>query len=92
MVDLVEQNAEVVVQRVEQNIQFNMKPNIRNGRALGKQRTLEDYWRPIIKYYYSAVRTKTVKEKYFKLKPSLATMAEQHQFTRHPEEDANEHV
>ena len=28
----------------------------------------------------------------FELKPALITMVKQHQFTRHPSEDANEHM
>ena len=48
--------------------------------------------RPIIKDEYSAVRQPTIEVNNFELKPTLVTMVQQHQFTRHLSEDPNEHL
>ena len=53
---------------------------------------MEEFWRPIIQDEYSAVRQPPIEENNFKLKPTLITMVQQHQFTRHPSEDPNEHL
>ena len=53
---------------------------------------MEDFWRPIIQEEYSAIRQPTVDANNFKLKPTLITMVQQHQFTCHPTEDPNEHL
>ena len=53
--------------------------------------TMEDFWRPIIQEEYSTIRH-TVDANNFKLKPTLITMVQQHQFTGHPTEDPNEHL
>ena len=53
--------------------------------------TMEDFWRPIIKEEYSAIRHPTVDASNCELKPALITMVQQHQFTGHPIEDPNEH-
>ena len=52
---------------------------------------MEDFWRPVIRDEYSAVR-QPAKEANFELKPSLITMVQQHQYTSHPNEDPNEHM
>ena len=54
--------------------------------------TMEDFWRPIIREEYSAIRQPTVDANNFELKPALITMVQQHQFTGHPIEDPNEHL
>ena len=54
--------------------------------------TMEDFWRPIIREEYSAIKHPTVDANNFKLKPALITMVQQHQFTSHPTEDPNEHL
>ena len=53
---------------------------------------MEDFWRPIIRDEYSAVRQPTIEANKFELKHALITMVQQHQFTRHPSEDPNEHL
>ena len=57
-----------------------------------RQRTMEDFWRPVIRNEYSTVRQPPIQENNFELKPALITMVQQHQFTRHPSEDPNEHL
>ena len=57
-----------------------------------RQKTIEDLWRPIIKNESSTVRKPTIQANNFELKPTLITMVQQHQFTRHPNEDPNEHL
>ena len=57
-----------------------------------RQMTMEDFWRPVIQDEYSAVRQPALKANNFELKPALITMVQQHQFTRHPSEDPNEHM
>ena len=54
--------------------------------------TMEDFWRPIIQEKYYTVRQPAIETKNFELKPTLITMAQQHQFTGHPSEDPNEHM
>ena len=57
-----------------------------------RQRTMEDFWRPIIMDEYSAVRQPSIEANNFELKLALITMVLQHQFVRHPSEDPNEHL
>ena len=57
-----------------------------------RQRTMEDFWTPIIRDEYSIVRQPTIEANNFKLNPTLITMVQQHQFTRHPSKDPNEHL
>ena len=57
-----------------------------------RQRTMEDFWRPIIRDEYSAVRKPTIEENNLELKLALITMVQQHQFTGHPIEYHNEHL
>ena len=57
-----------------------------------RQRTMEDFWRPIIKDEYSAVRKPTIEANNFELKPALITMVQQLQYTEHPSEDPTEHL
>ena len=53
---------------------------------------MEDFWRPIIRDEYSAVRKSTIEANNFELKPALITMVQQHRFIKHPSEDPNEHL
>ena len=53
---------------------------------------MEGFWRPIIQDEYSAVRQPAIEVNDFELKLALITMAQKHQFTRHPSEDPNEHM
>ena len=57
-----------------------------------KQRTMEDFWRPIIIEEYLGVRQPPIEANNFELKPALITMVQHNQFTRHPGEDPNEHL
>ena len=43
-----------------------------------RQRTMEDFWRPVIRDEYSAVRQPTIEANNFELKPTLVTMVQQH--------------
>ena len=56
------------------------------------QRTMEDFWRPAIRYDYFAIRWPAIVAKHFELKHALTTMVKQNQFTGHPSEDLNEHM
>ena len=53
--------------------------------------TMEDLWRPIIQEEYFAIRHPTMDANNIELKPAFITMVQEHQFTGHPTEDANEH-
>ena len=53
---------------------------------------MENFWRLIIREEYSFVRQPPIEANNFKLKPALITMVQQNQFTRHPNEDPNEHL
>ena len=53
---------------------------------------MEDFWRPVIWEEYSIVRLPPIEANNFELKLALNTMVQQHQFTRHPSEDPNEHL
>ena len=53
---------------------------------------MEDFWRPIIREKYSAVRQPAIKANNFELKPALIIMVQQHQFTGHPSEDPKEYL
>ena len=56
------------------------------------QRTMEDFWRPVIREDYFALRQPATEANNFELKPTPITMVQQHQFTKHPSEDPNEHM
>ena len=53
---------------------------------------MEDFWRPVIRDEYSAVRQPAIEVNNFELKPALITIVQQHQYTGHPSEDLNEHM
>ena len=53
---------------------------------------MEEFWRPIIKEEYSAVRQPAIEAHNFEPKPALIIMVQQHQFTGHPSEDPNVHL
>ena len=53
---------------------------------------MEDFWKQIIQDEYFAMRKPTIEAKNFELKPVLITMVQQHQYTRHPSEDPNNHM
>ena len=53
---------------------------------------MEDLWRLVIRDEYSAVRQPAIEANNFELKSALITMVKQHQYTRHPSEDPNEHM
>ena len=49
---------------------------------------MEDFWRPIIRDEYSAVRQPAIEAINFELDPALITMVQQDQYTKDP----NEHM
>ena len=53
---------------------------------------MKDFWRPIIREEYSAVKQPPIEANNFELKPALFTMVQQNQFTGHPSEDPNEQL
>ena len=55
-----------------------------------EQRTMEKFWRPIIREEYSAVRQPPIEVNKFELRPALKTMVHDNGFTGHPNEDPNE--
>ena len=57
-----------------------------------RQRMMEDFWRPVIKDEYFAVRQPAIEANNFDLKPAFITMVQQHQYTSHPSEDLNENM
>ena len=67
-------------------------PIVATDRSQQRHRTMEAFWRPIIREAYSTVRQPPKEAKNFKLKPALITMVQQHQFTGHRSEDPNEHL
>ena len=56
----------------QREIQQNI-PVVEVDRPQG-QRTMEDFWRLVIRYDYYAVRQPTIKVNNFELKPALITM------------------
>ena len=54
--------------------------------------TMEEFLRPITQEEHSAMRQPPIEATNFELKPTLITMAQQHQFIGHPSEDLNEHL
>ena len=57
-----------------------------------RQMNMEDFWRLVIQYEYSAMRQPAIEANNFELKLALITVVQQHQFTGHPSEDPNEHM
>ena len=53
---------------------------------------MEDFWRHVIQYEYSAMTQPAIEANNFEFKPALITMVQQHQFIGHPSEDPNEHI
>ena len=56
------------------------------------QRTMYDFWKPVIRDDYSTVRQPAIEVTNFELTPALITMVQHNQFTSHPSEDHNEHM
>ena len=82
------ENETMVEQRdVNQNI-----PVVVVGVPQQRQRTMEDFWRLVIRDEYLAVRQPLIEANNFELKPALITMVQQNQFIEHPSEDPNEHL
>ena len=50
---------------IEEEVERNKRPN-----------TMEDFWRPIIKEEYSAIRQPAIEANNFELKPALITMVQ----------------
>ena len=44
-----------------------------------RQRTMEDFWRPVIRDEYFVVRQPAIEANNFEFKPALITMVQQHQ-------------
>ena len=65
----------------EEEVERPQRPNI-----------MEEFWWPIIQEEYSTVRQPPIEANNFELKPTLITMAQQHQFISHPSEDPNENI
>ena len=53
---------------------------------------MEDFWSPIIRAEYSAIRQPAIEANNVELKPILITMVPQHQYSGHPSEDPNKHM
>ena len=83
----VEKAAMVEQREINQNI-----PIAATGGPQQRQRTMEDFWRPVIREEYSTIRKPPIKANNFELKPALITMVQQNQFIGHPSKDPNEHL
>ena len=57
-----------------------------------RQRTMEDFWMPVIRDEYSTMRQPAIEANNFELNPALIIMVQQHQYTSHPSEDPNEYM
>ena len=53
---------------------------------------MKDFWRLVIQDEFFAVRQPAIEANNFELKLALITMVQQHQYTRNPSEDSNEHM
>ena len=53
---------------------------------------MKDFWRLIVREEFFSIRQLAIEANNFESKPTLITMVQQHQFTRHPSEDPNEHL
>ena len=53
-------------------------PIVATDRPQQRQRTMEDFWRPIIREEYSVVRQPPIEANNFELKLALITMVQQH--------------
>ena len=51
---------------------------VATDRPQQRQRTMEDFWRPVIREEYSIVRQTPIEANNFELKPALITMVQQH--------------
>ena len=67
--------AKAVVMAEQREIQQNI-PVMAVDRPQG-QRNMENFWRPIMIDYYSAVKLPTIEANNFKLNPALITMVQQ---------------
>ena len=63
---------------------------IATDRPQQRQRTMEDFWRPVIREEHSIVRQPLIEANNFELKPTLITIVQQNQFTKHLSEDLND--
>ena len=65
---------------------------IATDRLQQRQRIMKDFWRPVIREEYLAVRQAPIEANNFELKPALITMVQQHKFIGHLSGDPNEHL
>ena len=77
---------------VEQRYVNKNIPVVAEGVPQQRQRTIEDFWRLVIREEYAAIRQPKIEASNFELKAALITMVQQNQFTGHPSEDPNEHL
>ena len=70
-----ERAAEVSVMAEQRDINQNI-PATAIDRRQQRQRKMQDFWRPLIREEYSAVRQPPTKENNFELKPALITMVQ----------------
>ena len=56
------------------------------------QRTLRDYYRPVVAENYSGIQRQTVPANNFELKPALINMVQQNQYGGTPNDDPNIHL
>ncbi|XP_024033079.1 uncharacterized protein LOC112095390 [Morus notabilis] len=59
---------------------------------LHQQRTLQDYFKPVVNENYSGIQHQQVNANNFELKPALVNMVQQNQYGGLPHEDPNIHL
>ena len=57
-----------------------------------QERTVGDYWRPVVNENYSRIRRQPVDANNFKLKASLISMVQRKQFGGHASKDPHGHI
>ena len=81
---------------IERSCRANRKRRRAKTRVMAEgednQRTLRDYFKPVVQDNYSGIQRQTVNANNFELKPALVNMVQQNQYGGLPSEDPNVHL
>ena len=76
LINLKKVRATEEVVMVEQRVGNQNIPVVATNRPHQRKRTMEDFWRPVIREEYSAVRQPPIEANNFELMPTLITMVQ----------------
>lgn len=85
------------VRRLEENTARNINQNLniddeKIDVLVARKRNLDDYWRPMVREEYLAIRALPIETNKFELKLTLLTMVRHHTLYGHTFQDLDDHL